>query len=43
MLQVGFDPMISVFERAKTVPVLDYAVTVIDRQYNYSYKNTFAK
>jgi hypothetical protein len=29
MLRVGFEPMISVFERAKTVHSLDRAATVI--------------
>jgi hypothetical protein len=30
MLQVGFEPMIPVFERAKTVHALDCTATVID-------------
>jgi hypothetical protein len=38
MPQVGFDPTIAVFERAKTVHALDYAVTVIGSLLSLNYK-----
>jgi hypothetical protein len=34
--RVGFEPMISVFERAKTVHALDRAVTVISFHVHYT-------
>jgi hypothetical protein len=36
--RVGFEPMIPLFERAKTVHVLDRAVTVIGKYCFYHYK-----
>jgi hypothetical protein len=33
MYEVGFEPMIQVFEREKTVHALDRAATVIDIEY----------
>jgi hypothetical protein len=35
MPQVGFEPTISVFERAKTVHALDSAATVIGQLHTY--------
>jgi hypothetical protein len=34
MLQVGFEPTIAVFERAKTVHTLDSTATVISEKFN---------
>jgi hypothetical protein len=39
MPRVGFEPTISVFERAKTVHVLDRAATVFDINYRNILKN----
>jgi hypothetical protein len=39
MHQVGFEPMILVFERVKTVHALDHAATVIIFSMNYLLTN----
>jgi hypothetical protein len=38
MSRVGFEPMIPVFERAKTVHALDRAATVIGNYFEYAVK-----
>jgi heme oxygenase len=43
MLQVGFEPTIPVFERAKTVHALDRAATVIGSYYCHSGLNLVAE
>jgi hypothetical protein len=42
MLRVGFEPTIPVFERAKTVHVLDRAATVIGKCLYYNFKVLYA-